>query len=274
MTTSLTPPPPTQRPTQRSAWEIQRSVVYALYLRELRARIEGRWIGLLWAVFEPLAHLAVVMLLFTFVKHRLTPGIEPSLFLVSGLVPFFMFRNLALRGADAIGHNFALFAYRQVKPFDTVVSRALLEITLHSLNYVAILAFLAWLGIGVWPHQPLELLGMSAVLVSLGFGLGLSLAVLCSDRPRLRSSIGIVFVPLYLLSGVIFPLHGLPAEWLDWLLLNPVLHLMELSRHGFVSSYRMLEGITLAYPAAWALVLCALGMSLYRTQRHRLVAST
>jgi capsular polysaccharide transport system permease protein len=264
---------PGERPAQRTSWAIQRAVVYALFIREIRAQVEGRWLRLLWMLFEPVAHLAIVLLLFTFVRLLVSPGIDPSLFLVTGLVPFFMFRNLALRGADAARQSGGLFSYRQVKPFDTLVARCLVEVTQYSATYATLLATLAWLGINVLPDLPLELIGMSVVLVALGFGIALALMVACHDRPRLRSVVGVVFTPLYLLSGVIFPLHGLPQVWVDWLLLNPVLHLIELSRHSFVENYRLLDGVSLTYPAAWALALCALAMGLYRVNRQRLLAS-
>lgn len=264
---------PSERPARRTSWAIQRAVVYALFIREIRAQIEGRWLGLLWTLFEPIAHLAILLLLFTFVRHLISPGIDPSLFLVTGLVPFFMFRNLALRGADAARQSAGLFSYRQVKPFDTLVARCLVEVAQHSVTYAILLATLAWLGIDVLPELPLELIGMSAALIALGFGLALTLMVACHERPRLRSVVGVVFAPLYLLSGVIFPMQGLPQEWVDWLLLNPMLHLIELSRHYFAAHYRLLDGVSLAYPAAWALVLCALGMSMYRVNRQRLLTS-
>jgi ABC-type polysaccharide/polyol phosphate export permease len=52
-------------------------------------------------------------------------------------------------------------------------------------------------------------------------------------------------------------------------LLNPVLHLVELSRLYFIPNYTAVAGISLAYPAAWALVVAALSMSLYRVYRFR-----
>jgi capsular polysaccharide transport system permease protein len=247
--------------------------VFALFIRELRARVEGRWLGLLWTLFEPVSHMAILLLLFTLVRHLVRTDIDPALFLITGLAPFLMLRNIALRGADSVRQNFGLFAYRQVKPFDTLVSRVLVETTLHSMTYVTVLAALGWLGQEVWPHHPLELVAMSTVLITFAFGLGLTLMVACTNRPRVRTIVGLLFVPLYLMSGVIFPLSGLPRSWLEWLLLNPVLHLMELSRAGFATSYRVIDGVALSYPAAWAMALCALGMSLYRVQRKHLLAS-
>ncbi len=259
---------------RRSPWEIQKAVVFALFVRELRARVEGRWLGLLWTVAEPVAHLAVVMTLFIAVRHLARPGIDPALFLASGLVPFFLFRNLALRGADAVKQNFGLFSYRQVKPFDTLISRAMVEAMLSSLAYAVVLGAIAWWGIPVWPARPLELFLASMVLIALGFGLGLTLMVACTDRPRLRTVIGLLFVPIYLLSGVIFQLDRVPREWLDWLLLNPVLHLIDLMRQGFAAGYRPLPGAGLAYPTALAVGFNALGLCLYRVYRRRLIAST
>lgn len=259
---------------RRSPWEIQKAVVFALFIRELRARIEGRWLGLLWTVAEPVAHLAVVMTLFIAVRHLARPGIDAAMFLATGLVPFFLFRNIALRGADAVRQNFGLFSYRQVKPFDTLVSRALVETVLASLTYLVVLSGLAWWGLPVWPARPLELFAASAVLIALGFGLGLTLMVACTERPRLRTVVGLLFVPLYLLSGVIFPLDRVPSEWLAWLLLNPLLHLVDLMRQGFAAGYRPLPGAGLGYPAAWAIGVCALGLCLYRVHRRRLIATT
>lgn len=264
---------PHKRPPHRTPWAIQRAVVFALFVREVRAQIEGRWLGLLWTLFEPVAHLAILLLLFASVRHLVRPGVDPTLFLVTGLVPFFMFRSLALHGADAVKKSAGLFSYRQVKPLDTLFARSLVEITQHSATYAILLAALAWLGIDVLPDLPLELIGMSVILIALGFGIALTLMVACHDRPRLRSVVGLVFFPLYLLSGVIFPVHGLPQAWVDLLLLNPVLHLIELSRHDFVAHYRLLDGVSLAYPAAWALVFCAFGLNLYLVNRQRLLVS-
>lgn len=247
--------------------------MFALFIRDLRARVEGRWLGLLWTLFEPAAHLAIVMTLFVFVRQVVRPGIETPLFLASGLVPFFLFRNISLRNADAVRQSFGLFSFRQIKPFDTLVARTLVETALSSMTYGLILATLAWFGFSVWPQHPLELFATSVVLIALGFGLGLVLMVACAGRPRVRTLVGLLFVPLYLMSGVIIPVNRVPADWLEWLLLNPVLHLMDLSRQGFSATYPPLKGATLAYPAGCALVLWALGLCLYRVQRHRLIAS-
>lgn len=259
-------------PRQRSAVQVQRSVLLALVIRELRARVEGRWLGLLWMMFEPLAHVLMILALFGFRRHATSPNIEFPVFLLTGLLPFFIFRNLARRLPAAISSNRGLYAYRQVKPIDALVARAAVEVGLYSAVYVCALALLGWLGFHFLPHAPLELMLISSVLLILGLGLGLVFAVASHNRPRVQSVIGLAFLPLYLLSGVIFPLHTLPPGVREWLLWNPVLHLIELSRANFIAAYQPIPGVQAAYPAICGLVALALGLLLYRLYRHRLVA--
>lgn len=260
-------------PRRRTPLEIERAVIFALVVRELRSRVGGHWLGLLWMVFEPLGHVLAMLALLSFTQATAHPGIELPVYLVTGLMPFFMFRNVVRRVPQALAASRGLFAYRQVHPFDALVARAVVEIGLYSAVYLVALALLGWLGFRWLPEFPLELLGVSVVLLALGLGLGFSLAVAGHGRPRVDTVVGLLFFPLYIGSGVVFQLHRFPPETRDWLLWNPVLHLIELSRSYFIPEYIPLEGANLAYPAAWALAICALGISLYRVYRHRLLGA-
>lgn len=259
-------------PRQRDPLAVQRAVLVALVIRELRARVQGRWLGLLWIVFEPLAHVLLILALFGFRSHAVTLNVEFPVFLVTGILPFFVFRNLARRVPASIAANRGLFAYRQVMPIDALAARAIVEVGLYGAVYLAALALLGWLGYHCLPQAPLELAVVSAVLLALGAGLGVLFSVLAHTRPRVQTVINLLFFPLYLLSGVIFPVHGLPLGVREWLLWNPVLHLVELSRLYFIDHYSVVPGVSLAYPAAWALAVVALAMASYRVYRHQFVA--
>lgn len=258
-------------PQRRSALQIQRSVLFALVVRELRARVQGRWLGLLWMLAEPLAHVLLLVALFGFRRGFGTTNVELPVFLVTGLLPFFMFRNLARRLPQAVRANRGLFAYRQVLPFDAMLARAIVEVGLYGAVYLVALALLGWLGYHWLPSAPLELIAVGLTLVGLGTALGFVLAVAVHERPRVDTVVGLAFIPLYLLSGVIFPLHNLAPEIREWLLWNPVLHLVELFRACSISAYQPLPGVALGYPLAVTIVLAALAMSLYRVFRHDFV---
>lgn len=257
---------------KRNSLQVQRAVLQALVIRELRARVEGRWLGLLWMLFEPLANVMLMLTLYGFRSHVTSPNVELPVFLITGMLPYFMFRNLANRLPAAISGNRNLYAYRQVKPMDGLVARALVEIGLSSAVFLCALAILGWLGYHWLPAAPLELAVVSFVLLALGAGLGLLFAVLMNNRPKVKAVINLMFFPLYLLSGVLFPLQFVPPQYREWLLLNPVLHLIDLIRAYFIPFHVPLEGVNLAYPAAFTLVVVWLALSMYWLNRYKLLA--
>lgn len=259
---------------KRDAWEIQRGVLFALLLREIKGRVGGQWVGAVWTLIEPLMHVLVMLTIFTSIRSGGVLGVELPVFLATGLLPYFLFQHLATRLMDGIEANRGLYIYRQVLPFDALVSRALVELMMNALVYGVTLGLLGWLGFHVLPADPLAAMGVHALLFLLGASFGVFAAVVTHDRPRVRSMVRISMLPMYIISGVIFPVHLAPPDVLDWLLFNPLLHLIELSRHAFIPDYPALDGVNLRYPLLFALSLCALALALYRADRLRLVTST
>jgi capsular polysaccharide transport system permease protein len=270
---TVLPPRPTEPPRKRSAWEVQRAVLFALVLREMKARVGGQWVGAVWTLIEPLTHVMIMVTILGSLRAAGPSGTQYPVFLVTGLLPFFLFQHLAMRLMDGIDANRGLFSYRQVKPLDTLLSRACIEALMNLLVYAFTLGILAWLGYSVTPAGPLEMIGVNLMLILLGTGFGVFTAVATHERPRLRSFVRMMMLPLYFASGVIFQVDVLPREYLDWLLLNPVLHLVELSRHAFLSAYVPAEGVNATYPLLCTLVVGALAMLLYYAERLRLVTS-
>lgn len=257
---------------KRTSWEVQRAVITALFQRELKARFGGRWLGSFWIFLEPIAHVSYLMFLLGYVRHRIIPGVPFPLFLISGLIPYFMFRSLSVRGMGAVEANRGLFGYRQVKPIDPLVARGALEILLYSCIYIVFLSVIGWYGLQWFPDHPLELAGVSIVLIVFGFSLGLLFAIFTDDLPQLRVLVRIMFLPMYFLSGVIIPASTMPPEVLKWLLWNPLMHLMELQRRYFFSQYYTVDGVSIIYPTSVAAILFVLSLCLYRLRRLRLQA--
>ncbi len=256
----------------RTPISVQKSVVFALVIRELKTRFGGRWIGAFWTLVEPLSHVLIYVFLFGTWRAAKLPNIDYPVFLATGLLPFFLLRTLALRLTDAINSNRGLFSYRPVKPFDTFIARAFLEVVLSVVVLLITFGLLAfWGNHNVLPHRPLEWMGSFALIITFGFGLGVTFSVACHALPRLRVALSLVFFPLYFLSAIMMPIQALPSVVHPYLLWNPLLHLFEVSRSFFFTQYSLVEGITLAYPAALALVFFALGLSLYRVRRLALL---
>jgi capsular polysaccharide transport system permease protein len=84
--------------------------------------------------------------------------------------------------------------------------------------------------------------------------------------------ISLISMPLYMLSGVIFSFKSASQQINAILQFNPLLHLVECGREAYLMGYRVGQGINMAYPTLWALVLCFLGMSICRLRRQSLAA--
>lgn len=248
-------------------------MLFALLLREMKARVGGQWVGAVWTLFEPLAHVALIVSILSAIRGATMPGIEYPVFLVTGLIPFFLYQHLSTRLMDGIQANRGLFNYRQVKPLDTLLSRAVVEALMNLVVYAFTLGVMGWLGYHVLPDNPLEMLGVNLLLILFATSYGIFAAVVTHDRPRLRSAFRVLSMPLYFASGVIFPVDILPRETIEILLWNPLLHLVELSRHSFINAYTPVQGVNALYPFMVMLCLAALGLLLYRANEQRLIAS-
>jgi capsular polysaccharide transport system permease protein len=114
------------------------------------------------------------------------------------------------------------------------------------------------------PAQPLAVLEafFGLWLVGLGFGLVTSVAV--ELVPEIGRLLGFIMRPMFLLSGVIFPISAVPQPYRDWLMLNPVAHGLEAARLGFSSYYHAVPELSVAYIYGFALVTIFLGLALHR----------
>jgi len=256
----------------RSSWQIEKAVVFALILRELKTRFGNRMVGLFWVLFEPMANIAVMLVLRIVVRQR-TAGvmIDVAVYLVIAMIPFFIFRNIWFRMMNAIDGNAGLFGYRQVKPADAMAARAIMEVVMYSMIFVAFMLIFAWMDYRAVPGRPLEYLGVVSVFILWGVGLGLMSAVGVKKAPALSTFLQLTSFPLYITSGVLIPINSFPPLAIQILMWNPLLHLVELSRWAFFPTYHPLMGVNIEYPLSIGLMLLFLGVSVFWVNRQRVL---
>lgn len=247
------------------------SVWKALVLREALARLFSRRAAWFWLLLEPIAHIAFLMLLFSTVRVRHVGGIDTPLWIMIGLCTFFFFTRAERQASNAISANKALFAYRQVKPVDSVLARCVLEGAIMTVVSVLIFALAGLAGLGVLPADALQLLGAVVAMWLIGAGFGMLSCVAEELTPELGRLLGMLNRPLYLASGLIFPIGSLPPAYRDWLMLNPLAHGLEVARLSFTPFYHAVPGTSLAYLWLWAGGLLLVGLLLQVGFAKRLV---
>ena len=252
------------RTATRTRFQIQRDVIYALLLRELSSRFGKSRGGFLWVLVEPIAHLLVPVIMFGFIRQRMLPGVEYPVFLVYGFLPFLFFKAICMQIINSVNAGRGLLSYRQVLLMDVFVAKALAYAVIQAIVATIVLSGLDMLDYHVFPPRPVEFAGILALTALFGFGLGVVLAAVVSLIPDARPVIQVMFMPLYFVSGILFPVTRFSDQWVQWLALNPLLHLVELSRLTAVDGYEPMKYTSLAYPLALALVLTIVGLMLYR----------
>ena len=259
---------------KRTPVKITRAVLFALMLREIRGKFGSNRLGAFWFLFEPLGQLVLMLSIFSLIRAPVVHGVPLLQFLANGIVPFVLFKNIALTGMQAVNANRGLFAYRQIQAIDMIFARTLVECVLMAVVYALVLFSLSmWVNVPFAISDPLHWLLALSVGVFLSFSLAVLFCIFIAYFPELSNLIRMAYLPLYLISGVIFPISVLPDRFLSSLLWNPYLHIIEILRGSSIPYYRVLHQANLTYPATVAVVLlfCALGA--YRINKERLVAA-
>ena len=247
------------------------SVWRGLFLREALDRLFAERAAWFWLLLEPSLHIGFIAFMMAVIRLRTIGGIDVVLWLVLGLLSFFLFRRTAIQTMYGVDCNRALFLYRQVKPIDPTLMRAVLEAFLMLFVSALLLAAIALLGHMNLPDDPLLVLLATFGLWLLGLGYGLITSVLIILIQELEHIFNVLMMPLYLISGIFYPLATIPPKYLKLLLLNPVAHGLEATRLGFSNGYHAVPGLSVSYLYGCAAVCIFVGLLLHKAYALRLV---
>ena len=252
--------------------EIQCSAVKALFFREIRTRFGKYRLGYIWSVLEPSSHLVILITIFGYIMHRTMPDISYPACLLHGVIPYFIFSSVATRSVNAIDANRGLFNYRPVRPIDTLLARTLLETIIYIIVYALLMLILAFLGENFSMSKLVLLFTTWLLLIIFSLGTGLIFMVLGQLSPEAEKILPIIIKPVYFISCVMFPIHAVPKEYWHYLLWNPVVHIVELSREAVVPGY-VSEGVSLGFLAISSVLILFIGLALYRTYEEKMLTS-
>lgn len=205
-----------------------RGLLATLTGRELKARYRGSVLGFFWSLVNPLLLLAVYSAVFglILVPER-AEGIDPyALFLISGLFPWIWFSSSLLEGSASLVANAGLIR-KAAFPAELLPIVAVTSNLVHFLLAVPImgLALLAGrlLGYPVAGWGALALPAIVLLELPLIAGLVLALAALTAHFKDVRDLLNNLLTLLFFATPIIYPLHGVPHDWLRLLIrINPL----------------------------------------------------
>ena len=256
---------------KRTSVRIFRDVLFSLVLRELKARVGLDRLGFLGMFISPAIQMIGTMVIFTFLRARTIPGVDFPVFLLNGIVPYILFKNIALKGMEAVNANRALFAYKQIQPLDCILARAVVESFLMIVIYAIFLFALGfWMDFDVAIHHPLQWAYYMMCGAVFCVGLAMLLSVLVQKVPESKLVIRITFLPLYFMTGILTPIWHLPQSVQQFMAYNPFYHIIDMLRRSVFEFYPHADTVNPGVPPTVALVTLAAGLLIYRYDRRSL----
>lgn len=264
--------PPYRPIKKRSGIKVMMAALHALLMRELQTRFGSYRLGYLWAPLEVLLQILLLLIIFGTVMQRVLPGMNYSLFLVSGMVPFFMMQHIANRSLGAVEANQGLLMYRSVRHIDIIIARSFLELVIYFFTFVLLLLGLMFFGIGFdMANLHIVLVGWLGMFL-FSLGLALILMIVGYYGGEIRKIISILFTILYFTSGVIYSVHIVPEPYLSYLMYNPFIHNLEMMRHALSPTYPIYH-VSWGYFWGWVACVMFLGLALYKVCERDLIRS-
>ncbi|MGB5564610.1 MAG: ABC transporter permease [Sedimenticolaceae bacterium] len=239
-------------------------------LREILARYGRLRAGYLWAFVTPLAQVAALYIVWIILWDRDDANLPILLFLVTGVLPFWLFRQSLREGATAAIRNQHLFKLPPVTIFDITFAHTLLELVTMLLVFSVAVFGTRLLGEAPRVQDPLGVLLGFVLMWSMGTGLGMTLAGLSKKLPSgLKFTQLLLGRPLFFTSGVFFTANMLPTSLREWLLYNPLLQATELIRSSFFYEFESTY-YDLGYVGLFALALWTIGLATMRVNSEEL----
>lgn len=270
-TEASTTPPKLNLNDVKYALTTQGRVIWALMLRETKTRYGEHKLGFLWAIIEPLIMVAVFVGIFSSIRSDSPGGMPLVPFMLSGIVPFTLFRDTMGQMQSAISVNKMLFAFPQVTTFDVIIARGLLEILLLGGVFILLLVGIDIAGWEIRVERPLEVLAACLLLSMMGMGMGFVFASIVPIMPSMRQiSSAVLGRPLFLGSGIFFIAETVPGPVREYLLYNPLMHILELLRSAFFYEFESVHG-DWTYAITWSVCTLAFGLLVHQAVKRKAI---
>lgn len=252
----------TKAPTQKGPVESYLHVLHALILRDMRTRFGASIWGYGVVVLWPCVHVFMLIAIYTFQKVAAPLGDERALFFATGAVPVLVFQYISREVMKSVIMNRPLTYYPQVKLFDLIFSRILVEIVTGFLALLVVCSVLLVIGVSPVPADPFTAVGGYLAAIILGVGIGTINVAIIGFFPGWLIGYALFSIILYVSSGVMFMPSYLPEKVYYWMKFNPALQLAEWVR----SAYYPYAGIQVdhLYVIMFGLTAASIGLFLVK----------
>ncbi|MBI5371158.1 MAG: ABC transporter permease [Sphingobacteriales bacterium] len=220
----------------KELWQY-RELFYFFTWRDIKVKYKQTYLGILWAIIQPLGMMFLFTLLFSRALKIDTGSVVYPVFVLSGLILWNLFSAAISHAGDSMIQNAHIIKKIYFPRLIIPGSAVLLALFDFLMGFFIFLVFcFIYRQPQHWYSLPYFIAGILIVLVA-GFGAGSFLAALNVKYRDFRYTIPFLLQVLFFSSQVIYPLYSITHTWLIYLLsLNPVNAAIELFRAGLTGA--------------------------------------
>ncbi len=260
-------------PRVSEALRVQRRVIGALILRDMKTRFGRSHLSYLVAIAWPLGHMLGIMGV-QFITGRVVPiGTDLAIFAATGVLPYILCIYPARMTMMAIKANRPLLLFSIVKTTDMIIARIILEILTACVVGFIFLMILYTANVNLQPIDISEAVIAVIVSIYLGVSIGVLNAILfvLFDMVWLVTFI-LLSILMYTTSGAFILSSTLSSQTRDILWYNPLFQCVEWLRSAYYDGYAS-SSLSRLYIIGFATVFLFLGLASERLFRGRFYQS-
>jgi lipopolysaccharide transport system permease protein len=243
-----------------------RDLLYLFVKRDIIIVYKQTVLGPLWFFIQPIMTTFIYVFVFGNVANISTDGIPKPLFYMAGIVLWNYFSECFMRNADTFSSNSEIFGKvyfpRLITPLSLIISNAIkffIQLSLFVIIYVYYLIN----GANVNPQIELVIFPFLIFLMAfMGLGFGLIFSSLTTKYKDLKFLIQFGVQLLMYATPIIYPMNSLPEKFQSILWWNPITHIMEAFKFGFLGEGSFsVTGLT--YSFVFTIVLMIVGTIIF-----------
>lgn len=241
--------------------------------REFQSRYRNSLLGAAWTVIQPLAMIVVYTVIFSQIMRAKLPGVDStfaySIYLCAGVITWGFFAEIISRAQNVFIENANLMKKisfpRLCLPIILLLNASLNFAIIFSL-FIAFLVitnqFPGWVFFSILP--------ILAVQVIFAMGLGFTIGVLNVFFRDAGQLFSVILQFWFWLTPIVYPVDILPESLQGWMAFNPMVPIISAYQNVLVFG-DMPDWGKIWLPLAIGLVLCLLGLNLFRKRAGELV---
>ncbi|TKF67362.1 ABC transporter [Vibrio sp. F13] len=247
---------------KRSTLHIWGDVIFAIFLREVKSKSTDK-LGIAWSVISPVVFIFILSYFRGQIDGGETHGIPTFYFMVFGMVQVQLFLSTLSATSNSIKKNKPLYAFRQVQPISSLIAISGLEF-LVKVFVILILSTIAYImRVPFYFYNPLEVITLVIRVWLLATSLGLLCSLATCFIPEIDKLRSLAMRPMFFLSGIFYSLQDIPIDYRVYLVWNPILHAVELTRQAAYPNY-ITTGLSDFYINSFTLFCLFISLACYK----------